>query len=419
MDILSKDWNCAFNTLPALEFDEKTFGSKDNDGHDTFLEYIDRYITRRHELNLSIDSMSLFIFSRGNKLNPIVPKWIDIASSLNLRRLSLGRIVNYPDRRWYMQICPDLVSDTISVLHVSHLSMEGVKTRLPRLEELVLHRVQKSDEFANGLMLSCPALRRVELIDCSRSKDLLICGPKLETFEASGMSDKDNLSISTSAPNLVSFSYTSNFSMAYLDEELSALQVHGSRNLRELALDLRMVEIRTIRKTVSQLHLLETLRLKGSSSAERIRVTHKNLKHLALTGFNYLIRVKTQTPNLVSFQYDGPNILVISPRDSTTLANARLEVDFGVRNKRRSYLKAAKFLRYFGHCDSLTLICKEVKALVLPEEIKSEMLPPLQNVKHLRLQILCNTPEDIDTSSRLTESLRWMSPNLETLVVSS
>ncbi|XP_039172737.1 uncharacterized protein LOC120295568 [Eucalyptus grandis] len=324
-------------------------------------------------------------------------------------------------------MCPDLVSDTISVLHVSHLSMEGVKTRLPRLEELVLHRVQKSEEFANELMLSCPALRRVELIDCSRSKDLLICGPKLKTFEASAMFEKENLSISISAPNLISFSYISCSTMPYPDEELSALQVHGTRNLRELALDLCMVGMGTIRKAVSQLHLLENLRLKGSPSAERIRITHKNLKHLALTGFKTialtrfksLIRVKTQTPNLVSFQYDGPNILVIGPQDSTTLANARLEVDFGVRDKRRSYLKAAKFLRYFGRCDSLTLICKEVKALVLPEEIKSEMLPPLWNVKHLRLHILSNTTGDVDTNSRLTESLRWMSPNLETLVISS
>ncbi|KAF8009252.1 hypothetical protein BT93_J0289 [Corymbia citriodora subsp. variegata] len=173
-----------------------------------------------------------------------------------------------------------------------------------------------------------------------------------------------------------------------------------------------------IREVISRLHLLETLRLKGSRSAERIRITHKNLKHLALTGFNSLKRVKAQTPTLVSFQYDGPNIPVIGPRDSMRLANARLEVDFGVRTKRRSYLKAAKFLRYFGRCDLLTLVCNKIEALILPEEIRSEMLPPLGDVKHLRLQILSNTP-GLDSSPQLTESLRWMCPHLETLVVSS
>ncbi|KAF8035312.1 hypothetical protein BT93_C1361 [Corymbia citriodora subsp. variegata] len=206
--------------------------------------------------------------------------------------------------------------------------------------------------------------------------------------------------------------------MTFTDEQLLTVQVHGTRNLRELALDLCAVGIRMIKEVVSRLHLLETLRLKGSQSAERIRITYKNLKHLALTRFDSLKRVKTQTPNLVSFQYDGPNIPIIGPRDSTRLANARLELDFGVCTKRRSYLKAAKFLRYFGRCDSLTLVCNEIEALILPEEIRSEMLPPLGDVKHLRLQIRSNTP-GVDSSPQLTESLRWMCPHLEMLVVSS
>ncbi|KAL3718590.1 hypothetical protein ACJRO7_003678 [Eucalyptus globulus] len=422
ISILSKDWNHAFNTLPALEFDEETFERKDISGHDaktkndTFLEYVNGYISRRREHDLSIDLMSLLIFSSGDKLNSKVPKWIDTASRLNLRALTLGRIVDYPNKRSYEQKCPDLISDTISVLHLSHLSMRGVKMRLPRLEELVLHKAHESDNVVNKLMLSCPTLRRVELINCFRSTDLLICGPKLETFEASAMLQNESFSISISAPNLVSFSYTSVFIMAFRDGQLSALQVHGAQNLRELALDLCVIGIRTIREAVSRLRLLETLRLKGSRYTERIRITHKNLKHLALTGFDSLVRVKTQTPNLVSFQYDGPNIVAIGPRDSTRLANARLEVDFGVRNKRRSYLKAAKFLRYFGCCDSLTLACNGVEALVIPREIRGEMLPPLRDVKHLRLQILCNTSE-ADSSSQLTESLRWMCPDLETLVV--
>ncbi|XP_030457290.2 F-box/LRR-repeat protein At1g06630-like [Syzygium oleosum] len=422
ISILSKDWNHAFNTLPTLEFDEETFGRKDVGGHDadiendTFLEYVDGYITRRREHDLNIDSMSLLVFSKGDKLSLVLPKWIDIASRLNLRDLTLGRIVDYPNRRWYDHKCPDLVSDTISVLHVSHLYMKGVKTRLPRLEELVLHRVDESSDVLNELMLSCPALRRVELIEYSHFGDLLICGPKLETFEASGMYRVNSFSIS--APNLMSFSFTSTLTIGLPDGELSTLQVHGAQNLRELTLDLCVVGIRTIREAVSRLRLLETLRLRGRLSAERIRITHKNLKHLVLTRFDSLRRVKTQTPNLVSFQYDGLNIPIIGPRDSTRLASARLEVDFGVRTK-RSYLKAAKFLRYFGRCDSLTLICNNVEALVLPEEIRSVMLPPLHNVKHLKLQILFNTPEVNASSSQLTESLRWMGPHLETLVVSS
>jgi len=57
--------------------------------------------------------------------------------------------------------------------------------------------------------------------------------------------------------------------------------------------------------------------------------------------------------------------------------------------------------------------------LILPKEIRSEVLPPLWNVKHLKLQILCNTSGDIETNSQLAESLRWMCPNLEMLAISS
>lgn len=46
------------------------------------------------------------------------------------------------------------------------------------------------------------------------------------------------------------------------------------------------------------------------------------------------------------------------------------------------------------------------------------MLPPLSNVKHLRLQILCNTLE-VKTDSQLMESLRWICPHLVTLAISS
>ncbi|KAF8035404.1 hypothetical protein BT93_C1437 [Corymbia citriodora subsp. variegata] len=346
ISILSKDWNHAFNTLPTLEFDKEFSESKDAGKHvasienDAFLKYIDCYISQCHEHNLSIDSMSMPVFSkRGNKLNRLVPQWIDVASRLNLRDLTLSRIVYYPDKRWYEHKCPDLISDTISVLHVSHLSMLGIKIRLPRLEELVLHEVSESEDILNELMLSCPMLRCVELIQCTLSRDLLICEPNLETFEASGVLHSKSFSILISAPNLVSFNFTSMFTTAFTDEQL------------------------TIKEVVSRLHLLETLRLKGSRSAERIRITHKNLKHLTLTGFDSLKRVKTQTSSLVSFQYDGPNIPITGPRDSTRLANARLELDFGVRTKRRSYFKVAKFLRHFGRCDSLTLVCNEIEGV--------------------------------------------------------
>ncbi|KAF8035332.1 hypothetical protein BT93_C1380 [Corymbia citriodora subsp. variegata] len=366
--ILSKDWNQSFNTLSALEFDEESSKSKDAGRHnanienDAFLKYIDCYISRRQEHNLSIDSMSMLVLSkRGNKLNRLVPQWIDVASRLNLRDLTLGRIVYYPDKRWYEHKCPDLIFDTISILHVSHLSMLGVKIRLPCLEELVLHEVGESNDVLNELMLSCPMLRCMELIQCTLSKDLVICGPNLETFEASGVLHSKSFSISILATNLISFNFTSMFTVAFKDEQLLTLQVHGARNLRELTLDLCAVGIKTIREVVSRLHLLETLRFKGSQSAKCIRITHKNLKHLALTGFDSLKRVKTQTPNLVSFQYDGPNIPIIGLRDSTRLANVRLELDFEVRTKRRSYLKVAKFLRYFGRCDSLTLVCNEIE----------------------------------------------------------
>lgn len=364
ISILSRDWNRAFNTLSTLEFDEEIFGTRDIGAHganienDTFLEYVNSYIKRRSEHDLSIDSMSLRAFSKCDKLNLVVPKWLDIASRLNLRDLRLGRIVNYPDRRCHDHKCPDLVSDTVSVLHVSHLYMRGIKTRLSRLQELVLHRVGASEAVVNELMLSCPALRRVELIDCFRFSNLHVCGPKLETFEASGVFHIDSFMIS--APNLVSFGCTSAWFFGLSDGELLTLQVHGAQNLRELTLDLCVVGIRTVRETVSRLCLLETLRLRGSGFVERIRITHKNLKQLVLTRFNCLRRVKTHTPNLVSFQYDGLKIPVIGPRDSTKLANARLEVDFGVRT-RRSYLNTAKFLRYFDRCDSLTLVCNKIE----------------------------------------------------------
>ncbi|XP_048135647.1 F-box/LRR-repeat protein At1g06630-like [Rhodamnia argentea] len=313
--ILSKDWNHAFNTLPALEFDEETFGSKDVGGYDA-------------------DIMTQQVESRGAQVDRHCLK----------AQSPLSRIVNYPDRRCNDHKCPDLVSDTVSVLHVSHLRMQGVKTRLPRLEELVLHKVGESQDVLSELMLSCPALQRVELIGCSSFTDLLICGPKLENFEASGVLQINSFTIS--APNLKSFSFTSAYTIGSPEGALSTLQVHGAQNLRELTLDLCMVGIRTVKEAVSRLRLLETLRLKGSQSAVRIRITHKNLKDLVLTKFDSLRRVKLQTPNLVSFQYDGLNILVIGPRDSTRLANARLEVDFRLRTK-RSYLKAAKFLRHW------------------------------------------------------------------------
>ncbi|KAL3729368.1 hypothetical protein ACJRO7_026477 [Eucalyptus globulus] len=111
--------------------------------------------------------------------------------------------------------------------------MHGIKMKLSRLEELVLHIAHESDDILNELMLSCPTLRLVELIRRSRSRDLLICGSKLETFEASAMLHNDSFSIS--APNLISFSYLSIFIMAFSDGQLSNLQVHGARNLRELA----------------------------------------------------------------------------------------------------------------------------------------------------------------------------------------
>ncbi|KAK9267060.1 hypothetical protein L1049_016008 [Liquidambar formosana] len=247
-------------------------------------------------------------------------------------------------------------------------------------------------------------LENLKLDGCRKLERIKISNKQLKSFHLLACNKLKEAEID--APNLQSFQYNGG-------SRPCQINVDSCKLLKDLMLVNAKVTDRWFEDHVSRLLLLENLKLDSCNMLERIKISNQQLKSFHLLGCNKLVEAEIDTPTLISLSY-GDLKLSLHPLMtfiiSSSLVNAKLSL--GETSLTTKYFVDLRdLLRFFGHCKILTLLCESDEVLIFPDELRDDLLPPLYDLKHLKIEV---SSKSINYA-RLVSSLLWLAPRTETI----
>ncbi|KAK9285741.1 hypothetical protein L1049_024940 [Liquidambar formosana] len=247
-------------------------------------------------------------------------------------------------------------------------------------------------------------LENLKLDGCRKLERIKISNKQLKSFHLLACNKLKEAEID--APNLQSFQYNGG-------SRPCQINVDSCKLLKDLMLVNAKVTDRWFEDHVSRLLLLENLKLDSCNMLERIKISNQQLKSFHLLGCNKLVEAEIDAPTLISLSY-GDLKLSLHPLMtfiiSSSLVNAKLSL--GETSLTTKYfVDLRNLLRFFGHCKILTLLCESDEVLIFPDELRDDLLPPLYDLKHLKIEV---SSKSINYA-RLVSSLLWLAPRTETI----
>ncbi|KAG8391087.1 hypothetical protein BUALT_Bualt01G0151300 [Buddleja alternifolia] len=178
--VLSKSWYSAWSSRPILDFNERDFKWKRNTGVSgsqiaepfsvfvkrRFMKFVKGTVQRYHELNLKIEVFRLWICVIDSDSASLVNEFITRALKLGVSDFSLEISGCYSK-----YVLPEQVFEAKSLIK---LSVVGCTIRqhidggviCSSLESLTLCRVSIWDDMIRDIMLGCPLLENLHLLEC-------------------------------------------------------------------------------------------------------------------------------------------------------------------------------------------------------------------------------------------------------------
>ncbi|KAG6733539.1 hypothetical protein I3842_01G229400 [Carya illinoinensis] len=259
------------------------------------------------------------------------------------------------------------------------LTLSNCKLRLPysdikllSLKKLSLVDVYIEDEIFQNLVAKCPMIEEMNLIGCCGLKSFEVFGLlKLKSVEVKNSRELEEVEMQ--ALILQSFEYSGRYKPCEIN-------LAPCKSLKTLKLCMAAITDEWFHDRLSEFPLLENLALSDCRMLESIRISSRHLKRLLLRRCDFLIEVEIDAPCLCSFKYNGDTI----PFSLNSPALLQSDVPFYLK---AWYVQMIEFLSKFNHSKVLTLQSITGKNMVVPNELRESLLPPLYNVKHLKLKI--------------------------------
>ncbi|XP_052178165.1 F-box protein At1g60400 isoform X1 [Diospyros lotus] len=381
--VLSKRWRYLWVSFPILDFDQSDFEmdlSQSVDAfkiQDLFLTYLENYIQHRESV-VKIDKFRLraeVFLQADSRINSV----IDWALEHGVKQLDLDLInQNCLPYNWPNSLCP---KESVTSLKLGTFNLD-------------LH----------DLLLVFPSLQELVLRGCKVLKDIECLGANLKTLaldECEGFR-----SIKIESCNLQSFLYYAN------PHNQGTVTLIACTFLKVLSLRNVGIEDKWLEHHISELVHLEDLTLDCCFELRVVNLFHGKLKRLSLLRCKKFVEVGIDCPKLYCFTYAG-EIVTFGSLNSSSHLNATLILS---RNQTKGwFVKLRRLLSLFDHCKVLSLVCKSYQDLIIPEYGKDDFLPPLHDLKHLKVE--CHST--IEDYIKLVDDLLWFSPHLETLSIVS
>nr|XP_011459960.1 PREDICTED: F-box/FBD/LRR-repeat protein At5g22700-like isoform X2 [Fragaria vesca subsp. vesca] len=411
MSFLSKQWDGVWCSTPVLDFDEGDDpGKYDNDHidlnkileHRKFINIVEKWLEfceqEQHKQVLlnkfrlrmmryvpgdydSIDKCLSYVFERNVK---------ELDISLRISRLFWGFSWQIRLGFYYCVSRTTLANaKTLTVLKLEYVRIKNLRltkkqrrriknlgssmpvdTRLllPNLKTMYLKNVQFDKHALLYLILECPSIQGLSLTSChcENSDDFHVISSSLKSLEIEHCDSR--IILVDEAVNLESFTVSSNSSF------------------------------------------LDYITLCDCPNLKYINVDAEHLKHLTVSETHDCLKATINTPNLVTFSFEGfskSKILVKAPNLKVTRVFLDEEV-LGFNGPFRYFPTLRDFLEHIGFSKRVVLYINDFKALLFPENFRKNFSSPLYGVKHL-VVVMPNSPKEV--SDECSHALGWMAPS--------
>nr|XP_048322681.1 uncharacterized protein LOC107406269 [Ziziphus jujuba var. spinosa] len=384
------DFNISSSTSPNLKHLKLTSNLKDSLIQSNLSEF-------RYLVTLKLEGSFAF--------NNILQIHLEYLKTLELNRVDFDRVeINAPSMVSFT-IVPSFESaktPEIDITSSSCTNLKHLKFRGRYVPEIWIKH--KFSQFLNLETLEldryCITFNKLELLLEYHRRSL-----KRESCEA--LSE-----IEIEAPNLVSFAYRSFCAGHHPDIDISI----SSTNLKHLVFRGDDLPYKWIRNNFSEFPLLETLELVRCTRMKQIKLRLEYLKSLKLDSCVDMSEVEIEAPNLVSFTYSGSCDVSYDKRPVIITSKAKLDVMIHLSffSGTEKYLINLRNLieQFAQHCQTLTLHCSTFlengDELIYSEELRNILVPPVYNLKHLKVKLECLHCKFLE---QLVGSLLWLSPH--------
>ncbi|KVH95897.1 F-box domain, cyclin-like protein [Cynara cardunculus var. scolymus] len=228
------------------------------------------------------------------------------------------------------------------------------------IRHLWLHNLVNGHDWIEEHANSLGELETFILNGCQDIKQIRVCNEKLERvnlFNCPAL-----VSVEVIAPSLKYFCYRGTDRNRVCNISFTA-----SSRIRYLSIEDAGITDQWMEAQLAKFRCLEGLRLVACNSLKKVKIVHENLQELELYNCLRLTEAEINTPQLLCFEYRG------------------------------------------GIIELCTM------ELIIPEELRERLVPPLYDLQHLEIHI--KSMDKIETD--LVDSLLWLSPLPKTLRISS
>nr|XP_009777318.1 PREDICTED: uncharacterized protein LOC104226915 [Nicotiana sylvestris] len=195
------------------------------------------------------------------------------------------------------------------------------------------------------------------------------------------------------------------------------INITACKSVKHLKLTAMAVTDQWLEDLFTNLPNLEICYLFSCSSLKIIKISSYRLKLLKVVSCYNLIAVDLDTPNLLRITSDvlhGKEELLFKLKASQLL-EAKIKLIPGLEAlDTHWYSKLANSLGNFNLSRAITLSCDEDKVIVIPKDMRENLIPPLSGPKCLHIKIMDRSNYSVVD---VVDSLLWMSPQLDTLSV--
>ncbi|KAM5579297.1 hypothetical protein ABKV19_009204 [Rosa sericea] len=415
--VLSKRWRDVWTSFSVLTFDQRKFqkpeGVQDKSKNEMFKDFIDRSLQSQLEQNLGIRKFELHLTSYDQEMARGMEQWVGLATENNIKELGLhvhtrgNNVHNFPRNAF--------ASDTLTRLRLQSCKLEtSCAVKLPHLQKLYLRDCNVDEQRIQHIISSCPLIEDLRLISCTGLKFLQISSllklDRVEVYNCRGLKK-----IEVKAAKLQTFWYCGK------NRTSCKLILSGCESLKRLTLEDKKMTDNQFRELFFGLPLLEKLDLSKCLKLKNITIASHRLNRLVLRGCENLQGAEIDTPNLLSFEYQGDK-MPFSFLNPISLKEAKLsfgsasagQLKFDHNKDEPFWFKKLRdFLGKFDHNTGFKLVVRTNKNVIIYEDLRGISLPP---VRGLKLEIIQSS---VGTEELLNSSLQKWHPETLSVVSSS
>ncbi|XP_022955932.1 putative F-box/LRR-repeat protein At5g02700 [Cucurbita moschata] len=386
MSILSKKWRDAWKSFSILTFDEQSFLKTEVDlGSDQrrqmFINSIDNSLLSHLTRNFGIYKL---VFRVTPKLILYLNRWVGIAGANGLGELDI-RVEKSP--RHY--IVPPFMN---SIKTLTGLRLHGLKwssfaaLEFNNLRKLYLRRLYVDQQMIEKLASTSPLIMDLRIVECRGLKNLQISGfRKLERVDMYQCHGLRRVELQVTSLNT--------FWFCAKNSSRCKLNLESCTSLKRLTLENPSMTDTFLNKLLFNFPVLEKLILSRCNKLKHIEISNVKLRSLGLRSCNNLKIVDIGTVNPCSLDYKGHKMVFMLGQLCLKEAN----FSFGLNEKDGAAdipcrnLVIHSFLRYY--CEGFTIIVWFHKNIIIHDESKDILLPPLP---HLKLHVIKSSTDPKD-----------------------